>query len=126
MTKTKVYCDHCGKEIDQRTNGFTDEIMIATVHIHCDLCDDCMDELVNIINDYLTNATAAKGGVNMITKDKAREILERFDFFGGQRAGRELWNDKPKDIQDKDIEAFSRDCKLLIEFVEEMSKHDRA
>ena len=62
----------------------------------------------------------------MITKDKAREILERFDFFGGQRAGRELWNDKPKDIQDKDIEAFSRDCKLLIEFVEEMSKHGRA
>ena len=53
----------------------------------------------------------------MITKEQAIDILERFDFFQGQRAGRELWNDKPKDIQDKDIEDFSRDCRLLIEYV---------
>jgi hypothetical protein len=53
----------------------------------------------------------------MITKEQAIDILEKFDFFQGQRAGRELWNDKPKDIQDKDIEAFSRDCRLLIEYV---------
>ena len=53
----------------------------------------------------------------MITKEQAIDILEKFDFFQGQRAGRELWNDKPKDIQDKDIEDFSRDCRLLIEYV---------
>jgi hypothetical protein len=53
----------------------------------------------------------------MITKAQAIDILEKFDFFQGQRAGRELWNDKPKDIQDKDIEDFSRDCRLLIEYV---------
>ena len=53
----------------------------------------------------------------MITKEQAIDILEKFDFFQGQRAGRELWNDKPKDIQDKDIENFSRDCRLLIEYV---------
>lgn len=53
----------------------------------------------------------------MITKEKALEILQRFDFFQGQRAGREMWNDKPKDVQDKDIEDFSRDCRLLIEYV---------
>lgn len=53
----------------------------------------------------------------MITKEQAIDILEKFDFFQGQRAGRELWNDKPKDIQDKDIEDFSRDCQLLIEYV---------
>ena len=53
----------------------------------------------------------------MITKEKAIDILERFDFFQGQRAGRELWNDKPKDVQDKDIEIFSRNCRLLIEYV---------
>lgn len=53
----------------------------------------------------------------MITKEQAIDILERFDFFQGQRAGRELWNDKPKDVQDKDIEDFSRDCRLLIEYV---------
>lgn len=53
----------------------------------------------------------------MITKEQAIDILERFDFFQGQRVGRELWNDKPKDVQDKDIAEFSRDCRLLIEYV---------
>lgn len=55
----------------------------------------------------------------MITKAQAIDILEKFDFFQGQRAGRELWNDKPKDIQDKDIANFSRDCQLLIEYVKD-------
>ena len=53
----------------------------------------------------------------MITKEQAIDILDRFDFFMGQRAGRELWNSKPPEIQEKDIEAFSRDCQLLIEYV---------
>ena len=34
----------------------------------------------------------------MITKEQAIDILEKFDFFQGQRAGRELWSDKPKDV----------------------------
>ena len=55
----------------------------------------------------------------MITKEKAIDILESFDFFQGQRAGRELWNHKTKDVQDKDIEIFSRNCRLLIEYVKE-------
>jgi len=53
----------------------------------------------------------------MITKEQAIEILDKFDFFYGQRAGRELWNDKPYDVQEKDIAAFSRDCSLLVEYV---------
>ena len=28
-------------------------------------------------------------------------------------AGRELWNDKPKEVQDKDIEDFNRDMKIV-------------
>ena len=48
---------------------------------------------------------------------KAWDILCKFDFFGGQRAGRELWNEKPADIQDKDIEAFSNDVAFLKDFI---------
>lgn len=44
---------------------------------------------------------------------KALEILDRLDFFGGQRAGRELWSEKPFDIQNKDIENFSKDIAFL-------------
>lgn len=48
---------------------------------------------------------------------KAMEILEKLSFFGGQRAGRELWNDKPRVVQDEDIAAFNRDVQWLREFI---------
>ena len=38
--------------------------------------------------------------------EKALDILEKFKFFQGQRAGRELWNDKSKEVQDQDIKDF--------------------
>lgn len=44
---------------------------------------------------------------------KAMEILDKFSFFGGQRAGRELWNDKPREVQDEDIATFNRDIEYL-------------
>ena len=53
----------------------------------------------------------------MITKDQAIDIVEKFNFFYGQRAGRELWNDKPFEVQEKDIVNFSRDCESLIEYI---------
>ncbi len=43
----------------------------------------------------------------------AVEICDKLDFFYGQRAGRELWSTKPIDIQNKDIEQFSKDIALL-------------
>lgn len=53
----------------------------------------------------------------MITKEQAIDILERFDFFEGQRAGRELWSEKPVDVQDEDIKNFSEDIAFLKEFI---------
>ena len=47
---------------------------------------------------------------------KANDILDKFDFFS-QRAVRELWSDKPKDIQDKDIENFLNDVKFLKDLI---------
>ena len=49
--------------------------------------------------------------------EKAIEILDKLSFFGGQRAGRELWNDKPRDVQDEDIASFNRDIEWLREFI---------
>lgn len=48
---------------------------------------------------------------------KAFDILDKFEFFGGQRAGRELWSNKPSDIQDEDIEGFLRDLDFLRQFI---------
>lgn len=44
-----------------------------------------------------------------MTIDRALEILDKWEFFYGQRAGRELWADKPREVQDKDIADFCRD-----------------
>ena len=49
---------------------------------------------------------------------KAWDILCKMDFFGGQRAGRELWSEKPTAIQDADIESFSNDVAFLKDFID--------
>ena len=54
----------------------------------------------------------------MINRQQALEIIEKFDFFQGQRAGRELWADKPKEVQERDLIQFQVDCELLKEFIE--------
>ena len=48
---------------------------------------------------------------------KAMEILDKFSFFGGQRAGRELWNDKTREVQDEDIADFNRDIEYLKDII---------
>ena len=55
----------------------------------------------------------------MITKERAIELIQKFDFFYGQRAGRELWTAKPRSVQDKDIANFHKACEELLEYVME-------
>lgn len=45
--------------------------------------------------------------------EQVEDILAKWEFFYGQRAGRELWAEKPKEVQDKDIEDFCRDLSLV-------------
>lgn len=51
--------------------------------------------------------------------EKALEILDKLDFFN-QRAGRELWNDKPFEVQCKDISDFSDDVAFLKKVINEL------
>ena len=44
---------------------------------------------------------------------KCLEILDKLQFFQGQRAGRELWNNKPVEIQDEDIKNFNKDIEFI-------------
>lgn len=41
------------------------------------------------------------------------DILDKWEFFYGQRAGRELWADKPKEVQDRDIADFNSDMQIV-------------
>ena len=60
----------------------------------------------------------------MIDREKVIDGLERLRFFN-QRAGRELWADKPHDVQEKDIanaDAVYADALALLKEQEERYK----
>lgn len=50
---------------------------------------------------------------------KVFDILDKIEFFQGQRAGRELWNDKPKEVQDKDISDFIKDINYIRSYLQD-------
>lgn len=52
--------------------------------------------------------------------DNIMEILDKMQFFGGQRAGRELWADKPTDVQDADIESFNEGIEAIREYIQKL------
>ena len=52
-------------------------------------------------------------------QEKVFDILNKFEFFQGQRAGRELWNDKPKEAQDKDISDFIKDINYIRSYLQD-------
>jgi hypothetical protein len=53
----------------------------------------------------------------VITKEQAIDIVEKFEFFQGQRAGRELWSEKEYSIQEVDLVHFRQDCYDLLEYL---------
>ena len=53
------------------------------------------------------------------TQNKVFDILDKMEFFQGQRAGRELWNDKPKEVQDKDIADFIKDINYIRSYLQD-------
>ena len=61
----------------------------------------------------------------MITKEQAIDIINKFEFFQGQRAGRELWFDKEYSVQEADLVNFRQDCYELLEYLKNMEiKHN--
>ena len=48
----------------------------------------------------------------------AIDILDKWEFFYGQRAGRELWAEKPTEVQNEDIANFCRGLRLVREALE--------
>ena len=55
--------------------------------------------------------------MNELKPEDVMDILEKMDFFQGQRAGRELWHEKPFEVQEQDIADFSRDVSTIKLFI---------
>lgn len=54
--------------------------------------------------------------------EKVFDILSRWDFFFGQRSGRELWAGKTREMQDKDIVDFNQDMRMVQKWVREAAR----
>lgn len=52
--------------------------------------------------------------------EQVEDILAKWEFFYGQRAGRELWAEKPQEVQDKDIENFCKDLAVVRSAIAEL------
>ena len=52
MTETKIYCDHCGKELD--TMHDFDDLTIEMEHkwLVTDLCAECLDKLYDSVYEF--------------------------------------------------------------------------
>ncbi len=78
-----------------------------------------MDECKKIIDIIVEQPTVEAVPVVHLDVEKSEilDTLDKMQFFLGQRAGRELWNDKPEDIQEKDLENFNRDIQKIKEYL---------
>ena len=78
-----------------------------------------IDEVEKIIRKHLYREKAPEIARSSRDTDVliALEVLDKLSFFGGQRAGRELWNDKPREVQDEDIANFNRDIEYLRDII---------
>ena len=59
MKEQKIFCDRCGAEINSFTEYRDLEIELNHISVETDLCENCFENLVCIINNYCN-----KGGDN--------------------------------------------------------------
>ena len=69
----------------------------------------------------IVNQVAEEYGSNSADVNEIFDILDQFHMFQGQRAGRELWGDKPKAVQDRDIANFNRNLQTIRNYIKEIS-----
>ena len=53
MTQIKIYCDHCGKELDEMHDYPDTELNTIDKFLKCDLCKDCYEELSKNIHKFI-------------------------------------------------------------------------
>ena len=51
MREVKIYCDHCGKVLDEM-HDYTDYELTDTDYMRVDLCKECFNELDKTIKDF--------------------------------------------------------------------------
>lgn len=60
MTITKMYCDHCGKELNDMIDYTCCEVEIAYRTVSTDLCKDCLERLFTTIEQFCSMAKGSE------------------------------------------------------------------
>ena len=60
-----------------------------------------------------------------IKRTEVVDILDKMQFFQGQRAGRELWFDKPVGVQELDLESFNRDIRTIRDYILQLEENTK-
>ena len=53
MKEVKIYCDHCGAELDEMVDYTDVEVESPKYFRQCDLCKDCFELLDETIKKFL-------------------------------------------------------------------------
>ena len=53
----------------------------------------------------------------IIKRREVVDILDKMQFFQGQRAGRELWNEKPVEVQEMDLDSFNKGIRAVRDYI---------
>lgn len=61
MTVMKMYCDHCGKELNDMTDYTCVDIEVGYTEIETDLCKSCYEQLVKVVKDFCQAEKVRKG-----------------------------------------------------------------
>lgn len=52
-----------------------------------------------------------------ISRELVVDILSKMQFFQGSRGGRELWNEKPVEIQQMDLDSFNEGIRTIRDYI---------
>lgn len=84
-----------------------------------------LDYSIKIVNNVAEEYKVSEKQTGSNDATVVLHILDKFEMFQGQRAGRELWGEKPEEVQDRDIENFNRDLNIIRDFVKTLAPYEQ-
>ena len=59
MKETKIYCDHCGRELNEM-HDYVEFLIDVGQEMECDLCADCQEHLEIMVKNFIKKNSIIK------------------------------------------------------------------